>query len=44
MEAFSGLLALCVGNSPVTGRFPSQRANNADFEVFYVGPYKLLNK
>ena len=25
METFSALLALCVGNSPVTGEFPSQR-------------------
>ena len=25
MEAFSALLALCVGNSPVTGEFSSQR-------------------
>ena len=25
METFSVLLALCVGNSPVTGEFPSQR-------------------
>ena len=25
MEAFSALLALCAGNSPVTGEFPSQR-------------------
>ena len=25
METFSALLALCVGNSPVTGEFPAQR-------------------
>ena len=25
METFSGLLVLCVGNSPVTGEVPSQR-------------------
>ena len=25
METFSALLALCVGNSPVTGKFPTQR-------------------
>ena len=25
METFSALLAICVGNSPVTGEFPSQR-------------------
>ena len=33
METFSALLALCAGNSPVTGEFPSQRASNADFDV-----------
>ena len=26
METFSALLALCAGNSPVTGQFPSQRS------------------
>ena len=25
METFSALLAICAGNSPVTGEFPSQR-------------------
>ena len=29
-EKASSLLALCEGNPPVTGGFPSQRANNAD--------------
>ena len=33
MEAFSVLLALCVGNSPVTGEFPSQRPVMRSFEV-----------
>ena len=28
MESFVPLLALCEGNSPVTGEFPSQRASN----------------
>ena len=42
MEAFSTLLALCVGNSPVTGEFPLQRASNVNF--LDVGPHKLLNK
>ena len=41
MEAFSTLLALCAGNSPVTSEFPSQRASNVDFDV---GLHKLLNK
>ena len=31
---FSALLALCVGNSPVTGEFPSQRPVTRSFEVF----------
>ena len=25
METFSALLAICAGNSPVTGEFPAQR-------------------
>ena len=33
MKAFFALLALCEGNPPVTGRFPSQRASNAGFIV-----------
>ena len=41
MEAFSVLLALCAGNSPVIGEFRSQRTSNADFDI---GPHKLLNK
>ena len=34
METFSALLALCVGNSPVTGEFPSQRPVTQSFDVF----------
>ena len=30
METFSALLALCVGNSPVTGEFPAQRPVTRD--------------
>ena len=30
MEAFSALLTLGAGNSPVTGEFPSQRASDAE--------------
>ena len=30
METFSTLLAICVGNSPVTGEFPTQMASNAE--------------
>ena len=35
METFSVLLALCVGNSPVTGEFPSQRPVTWSFDVFF---------
>ena len=36
MEAFSTLLALCAGNSPVTGEFPSQRPVTRNFDdVFF---------
>ena len=32
MEAFSALLALCAGNSPVTGEFPAQRPVTRSFD------------
>ena len=35
METFSVLLALCVGNSPVTGEFPSQRSVTRSLDVFF---------
>ena len=35
METFSALLSLCVGNSPVTGEFPSQRSVARSFDVFF---------
>ena len=35
METFSTLLALCVGNSPVTGEFPSQRPVTWSFDIFF---------
>ena len=35
MEAFSALLALCVGNLPVTGDFPAQRPVMWSFDVFF---------
>ena len=35
MEIFSALLVLCVGNSPVTGEFPSQRPVRQSFDVFF---------
>ena len=33
METFSALLDYCVGNSPVTGEFPSQRPVTRSFDV-----------
>ena len=41
METFSALLALCAGNSPVTGEFPSQRQVTWSFDVFF---HLCLNK
>ena len=35
METFSTLLALCAGNSPVTGEFPAQRPVTWNFDVFF---------
>ena len=34
-ETFSALLALFVGNSPVTGEFPAQRPVTWSFDVFF---------
>ena len=36
METFSALLAICAGNSPVTGEFPAQRQVTRSFDVFFV--------
>ena len=45
MEIFSALLALCVGNSPVTGEFPTQRPVRRSFDVFFdLRLIKRLNK
>ena len=35
MEAFSALLAICPGNSPVTGEFPAQWPVTRSFSVFF---------
>ena len=35
METFSVLLAICAGNSPVTGEFLSQRPVTRSFDVFF---------
>ena len=34
METFSALLAICAGDSPVNGEFPSQRPVTLSFDVF----------
>ena len=34
METFSVLLAICLGNSPVTGEFPPQRPVTRSFDFF----------
>ena len=45
MEAFFALLALCGGNSPATGEFPSQRPVTRSFDVFFdLHLNKRLNK
>ena len=45
MEAFSALLALCAGNSPVNGEFPSQRPVTRSFDVsFNLRLNKYLSK
>ena len=35
METFSVLLALCEGNSPVTGELPSQKPVTQSFDVVF---------
>ena len=35
METFSALLAICAGNSPVTGEFPTQRPMTRIFDMFF---------
>ena len=45
METFDALLALCAGNSPVTGELPSQRPVTPSFDVFLdLRPNKRLSK
>ena len=34
-ETFSALQAICAGNSPVTGEFPTQRPVTQSFDVFF---------
>ena len=35
METFSALLAICAGNSPVTGEFPAQKPVTRSFDVCF---------
>ena len=35
LATFSALLAICAGNSPVTGEFPAQRPVTRSFDVFF---------
>ena len=36
METFPALLAICAGNSPVTGEFPTQRPVTRSFDGFFL--------
>ena len=45
METFSALLAICAGNSPVTGEFPAQRPVTQSFDVLFdLGLNEWLSK
>ena len=45
METFSALLAICEGNSPVPGEFPTQRPVTRSFDVYFdLRPNKWLSK
>ena len=45
IETFSALLAICAGNSPVSGEFPAQRPVTRSFDVFSdFGLNKRLSK
>ena len=45
MEIFSALLAICVGNSPLPGEFPTHRPVTRSFDVFFdLHPNKQLSK
>ena len=43
METFSVLLAICAGNSPVTGEFPVQRPVTQSFNVFFDPRFRWVN-
>ena len=45
METFSASLAICAGNSPVPGEFPTQRPVTRSFDVYFdLRPNKRLSK
>ena len=45
METFSALLAICAGNSPVAGEFPTQCPVTQSFDVFFdLRPNERLSK
>ena len=45
METFSALLAICAGNSPVPGEFPTQRPVTRSFDVYFdLRPNNRLSK
>ena len=45
METFSTLLALCAGNSPITGEFPAQWPVTRSFDAFFdLRLHKRLSK
>ena len=35
MEKISALLAICAGNSPVSGEFPAQRPVTRSFDIIF---------
>ena len=45
IETFSALLAICAGDSPVPGEFPTQRPVTRSFDVYFdLRPNKRLSK
>ena len=45
METFSVLLAICAGNAPVSGEFPTQKPATRSFDVYFdLRPDKRLSK
>ena len=45
METFSALLAICAGNSPVSGEIPPQRPVTRSFDIIFdLRLHKQLSK